>query len=604
MALPDAFYDSVAALIETEQFSVALNTVESQIAEWPLDARLLNLAGVCHYGMDRKLHAAQCWQQAIIHSPDDAQLHSNLGLAFRDLGQLVSAEAVLLKALEIDPECVNALNNLGMVLLDLERAEEAERVIRRAVLRDPQSSQAHRNLGLIFEALRRLPEAEQVFRQTLASHPEQTALYGDLARVLRGQGRYADAEESFRQAAAARPDSIEARSNLGTFLRELGRLHEAEALHRQTLANHPDAGHAWNDLGIVVHDLGDLQAAIAHFERAVAQSPHDARVRLNLAYALLAAGRYSEAWPQFEQASATGVTESPKRAPGIDWLSSATWDENACLGKQSLLVLHEEGLGDALQFCRYLPLMLARFRRVGYVCPKPLRRLFAQSLCERWPDIVLLDALPADSSMWDYQTRLLSLPMLSRTCLDTVPAPLPYLFALAEQARPWHEKLAALGDDGLPRIGVVWAGGNTHSVPDAQRSIAPETFATRLLDWPGAHWISLQKTDTAAKQLLPAHRANLVDWMEDVRDFADTAALISGLDLVISVDTSVAHLAAAMGKPVWVLNRYAGCWRWLRNRDDSPWYPGLRLFTQKQRGNWEEVLKRCRHELEMREMAD
>ena len=202
----------------------------------------------------------------------------------------------------------------------------------------------------------------------------------------------------------------------------------------------------------------------------------------------------------------------------------------------------------------------------------------------------MLDDGLSDLSEWDWHCPLMSLPMAFGTRLDTIPST-PYLRADSGRSAVWRARLATLPDPGLPRVGVVWAGGHSGLTEDRARSLMPAQIAP-LLAMPELRWFSLQKTDDPAKRADPALHARLTDWMDDVTDFADTAALIDNLDLVISVDTSVAHLAAAMGKRVWLLNRFAGCWRWLRDRDDSPWYPSVRIFTQTRRGDWDEVLTR------------
>lgn len=379
--------------------------------------------------------------------------------------------------------------------------------------------------------------------------------------------------------------------NLGVVLQLDDQPEAAAQSYRQTLARQPDHASAHNNLGTVTKDLGDLATAITHFERAIALDPRNLEAHSNLGHALLAAGRYEAAWPHFEQRWASFQVGDQPAASGAPILPIAHWRSGPLPGERRLLVLHEQGFGDALQFCRYLPIALAHGTRVGYACPKPLRQLLEQSLCTRWPNIVLLDDVPSDLGAWDAYCSLLSLPMLLGTRFDNIPASVPYLHAEPQRARMWADRLAAPRDDMKPRIGIVWAGGHTGAAADRRRSIAPDTFA-KLLSWRGAHWISLQKADDASKQLPSAYREQITEWMDEVGDFADTAALVDGLDLVISVDTSVAHLAAAMGKPVWLLNRFAGCWRWLRDRDDSPWYPGLRLFTQTERGNWDDVLNR------------
>ncbi len=291
---------------------------------------------------------------------------------------------------------------------------------------------------------------------------------------------------------------------------------------------------------------------------------------------------YSEhRWASFQSGERTLGLKTPV-------LPVPPWRGESVPAGSTLLVLHEQDFGDALQFCRYLPMALDRFERVAYVCPAPLRRLFEHSLCARWPNLVLLEETPAGRSAWTHYCALMSLPMCLGTRLDTIPAPVPYLFADPRRTFDWPASAS-------PRIGLVWVGGHTGTTAGARRSIAPEKLAA-VLSCPGVQWISLQKAESDTKQLPPALAERIIDRMGEVSDFADTAALISTLDFVIAVDTSVAHLAAAMGKRVWLLNRFAGCRRWLCEHDDTC---GILAFVSSQtaRGDWDSVLENVRAEL-------
>nr|WKF58297.1 Beta-barrel assembly-enhancing protease [Paraburkholderia busanensis] len=446
-------------------------------------------------------------------------------------------------------------------------------------------------------------------------------LYNTLYAIHLSLGNYVAAIDSLRQGLALEPNFAVLHYNLALTLQHHERLDEAAISYRRTLELEPSNSSAHNNLGRIHADLGALDQAERHYRRALELSPTNLVARNNLAMALLAAGRYEEAWPYFEDRwiSFKHADGRPARVPVQVPLPRWHGERRATDGDAStasastnnLLVLDEQGFGDSLQFVRYLPLLLARFDRVGYVCPPPLRRLYEQSLGgARGPNLALLDATPADLRDWDCHCPLMSLPMAFRTRLDTIPDELPYLHADARQTAAWRARLDALPNAQRPRIGVVWAGGHSGIAVDRLRSLSFTQIAP-LLTLPHLHWISLQKTDDPAKRAEagadtdaggdisstshpnPRHPLNaLTDWTDELADFADTAALIANLDLVISVDTSVAHLAAAMGKPVWLLNRFAGCWRWLRERDDSPWYPGLRLFTQTRRGDWDDVLAR------------
>jgi Flp pilus assembly protein TadD len=497
--------------------------------------------------------------------------HEKARLAYQ-AGELESADAFISKALAANPRNADAMNLRGLVALRLGALNDAEMWITRAVQTFPHP--AFCNYLCIVQAQ---------LRNFAAS--EQSARYG-----------IAIAQQHFPAA-----DTSELWFNLGVALHlGSGTLEEAAQCYRQTLAINPEHAAAHLTLGNALWDLDDLVGAERHFQRSLDLDAQNFEAQGNLSYVLLATGRYEEGWPLFENRWAN--THATVASPALHGhpdpaLPIPIWRKGMPPGERRVLILPEQGLGDTLQFVRFLPLALTQCTRIGLVCPASLRRLFGQSFAERWPAIELLDGIPADLSDWDAYCWLLSLPMLLDMQLNNIPARMPYLHADREAARAWSTRLATLGNDALPRIGLVWAGGHSDHPADAWRSIAPERMG-RLLTFKRAHWISLQKAENASKVLGNAQRTHIVDWMDEVRDFADTAALIDGLDLVISVDTSVAHLAAAMGKPVWMLNRFAGCWRWLRNRDDSPWYPGLRLFTQTERGNWDEVLTRVLATLE------
>jgi tetratricopeptide (TPR) repeat protein len=452
--------------------------------------------------------------------------------------------------------------------------------------------------GLAWFALGDGASAQQWIARAVDAQPDAN-FFNSLCVVQTNLRAFPDAVRSAQQGLTLQPDMPLLHYNMGLALQLQDKLEEAAASYQRTLELEPGHSAACNNLGTVLRALDDLNGAASHYGRAAALDPNNLEARSNLGHVLLALGRYEEAWPLFEnrwagarpQIDHAGL-ERPQlplpqwkgQEPTVATSGTRTPEEG-----QRLLVFHEQGYGDSLQFARYLPKALARFSHVGFVCPRPLRRLFEHSLCARWPGLSLLDAFPDDFGEWDWQSPLLSLPMAFQTRLETIPSASPYLYADASLSARWRARLAGMPGGDLPRVGLVWAGGNTGWSADSARSLAPAQIEP-LLSLTQLRWISLQKTDDAAKRIHPTGAGGLIDWMDEIEDFADTAALIDNLDLAISVDTSVAHLAAAMGKPVWLINRFAGCWRWLRGRDDSPWYPGMRLFTQQRRGDWTEVL--------------
>jgi tetratricopeptide (TPR) repeat protein len=510
-----------------------------------------------------------------MHMPVLPSFHGNEAEEARQAGDIATAQAAVERILEQDPRRAGALYLRGMLALDSNQFESAQSWVERAIEVHP--------------------------------HPD---FYATLCVIQIKLNAYARALQTARQGLALQPDSIRLRYYEAGTLFVQTFLDDAAVSYRKLLALEPNHVLALTSLGVVAKGLGALEEAERHLRRAIALAPDYLSARAHLGPVLLAAGRYEEAWPWFEDRWANFATSDGRPAPAArpqillpQWRGErpepAIRAEDTNARGARLLVIPEQGHGDSLQFVRYLPLALERFSQVGYICPPSLRRLYEESLCSRWPGLVMLDVEVPCFDDWDWCCPMMSLPMAFGTRLDNIPAAVPYLRADPARAAAWRVKLAALPSPELPRVGVVWAGGHSGMMEDKIRSLTSSQIAP-LLALPHIRWISLQKTDEAAKRPDAVRHASLTDWMDEVTDFADTAALIENLDLLISVDTSVAHLAAAMGKPVWLLNRFAGCWRWLRNRDDSPWYPTVRLFTQPQRGNWDEVLTRVTVALQQR----
>jgi len=457
--------------------------------------------------------------------------------------------------------------------------------------------------GMIAHELKRDGEAKTCFEELTHILPSPES-YMALSFALLSCGEFERAATEARAGFAlsteeTTPMTVSALfDSLGQALRHTQDYEEAAEAFRNVISMTPDHGAAHQHLACILRILDQVDAAIEHLEHAVRLDPNIPARGAALGYGLLVAGRFEEAWPHFEHRWSLTMLPSGQYMTSKPAIPIRQWEgtfENS--SGQHLLVTPEQGLGDTLQFCRYLPMVLERFARVGFACPRPLHRLLAQSLGTRWSNLVLYEEVPKDFWEWDRHIPLMSMPMAFRTDLKTIPATIPYLSAEPRATQRFIPRLKKLGCPSLPRIGLVWAGGHSELAYDQWRSIPPDQLSP-LIDWPHACWVSLQKPENDEKRLKPEQRAKVIDWMDEMKDFADTAALIASLDLVISVDTSVVHLAAAMGKPVWLLNRFAGCWRWLRNRDDSPWYPSVRIFTQKERGNWNEVLERVVNELE------
>jgi Flp pilus assembly protein TadD len=584
------------------------------LAVEPAHPDALHLLGVLAHQVGRNDVAEDYIDQAIAKTPRRPDFHNNLGLVLNQLGRPAEAEAALTTALRLNPKYADALNNLGIALAAQGRHNEAVATYRRALKLQANYPDACNNLGLAYKALGKFTEAEARFRAALTFKPDFAEAQGNLGIVLAAQGRTADAEASYRAALRLRPASRDALNNLGVLLSDLGQWAEAEGLLREAVRLDPDAPDAYRNLGAVLthleraaeaepmlrlavrlapeapeahfnlgaalHDLRRLREADSAYREALRLRPDFADAHNNRAYSLLLAGRYAEGWEEYEWRWKT-----KHMAGGSRGFSAPLWLGEP-LGGRALLLHAEQGLGDTLQFCRYAPLIAGAGNLIIEVQP-PLKRLMA-SLPGAIEVVARGEPLPA----FDLHCPLMSLPLALGAMLEAIPATVPYLAADPGDAAHWRTRLAPLA---APRVGLVWAGNSHLGFPefaavDARRSVSLAAMAP-LAEVPGVSFVSLQKGAPSVQAADPPAGMALTDFTADLDDFADTAALIDGLDLIISVDTSVAHLAGAMGKPVWVLNRHDTCWRWLLNRNDSPWYPTLRLFRQPAPGDWRSVMQ-------------
>ena len=580
----------------------------------PTHPDALHLLGVVAHQVGRNDVAEDYIGQAIARSPRRPDFHNNLGLVLNHRGRPAEAQAALATAIRLNPKYPDALNNLGIALAAQGRHDEAAATYRRALKLQANFPDACNNLGLAYKALGKVTEAEARFRAALTFRPDFAEAHGNLGIVLAAQGRTAEAEESYRAALRLRPNHREALNNLGVLLSDLGRWAEAESLLREAVRINPDAPDAYRNLGAVLnhlkrsgeaepvlrlaarlapdapeahfnlgaalHDLRRLGEADSAYREALRLRPDFADAHNNRAYSLLLAGRYAEGWREYEWRWRTR-----HMAGGARGFAAPQWTGEPLEGR-TLLLHAEQGLGDTLQFCRYACLISGAGRIVIEVQP-PLKRLMASLPCAI--DVV---ARGESTPAFDLHCPLMSLPLALGAATEAIPAAIPYLSAEPTAADLWRGRLAGLR--GL-RVGLVWAGNSHLGYPefaavDSRRSVTLSAMAP-LAEVRGVDFVSLQKGAPSAQAADPPAGMTVIDHTPELGDFADTAALIDALDLVISVDTAVAHLAGAMGKPVWVLNRYDTCWRWLLHRTDSPWYPTLRLFRQAAPGDWDGVMR-------------
>jgi Flp pilus assembly protein TadD len=507
-------------------------------------------------------------------------------LAALEGGEPGRAESVCRSLLAQDPADIEALLMLGLALGLRGETQAAAPVLNEVA--SARRSHAHpcRDLAQMLLTQGKTEHVAAQYRACLALTPDDPRLCFAFAEFVRERGEADEAIAVLEPLMRTDPVSAELHNEFGLALAEDGRFAEAAAHFRDALTLDPAPAAFWANLGMMLKVEGQFEAALDAYREALTRDPHNRQIKLNRAVVRMQAGRLAEVW-QDEDCT---LSEPGRSLLPLETLLppvSRRRDLNGC----TVLVLQEEGLGDTLQFLRYLPLLMQRGAHVIAAVPKPLIRLM-RSL----PGVTVPD-LSAPVPAFDFHCSFNGLPRAFETTLDSIPCHIPYIQADPALVQQWRLRLPPT--DGM-RVGLVWAGQSRPWLPgftslDGRRSTTLATLAPLALV-PGVQFISLQK-GIAAEQA----RANdlpLLDPMDEVQDFADTAAIVAQLDLVISVDTSVVHLAGAMGKPVFMLDRYDNCWRWLSGREDSPWYPTLRIFRQTAPGAWASVVARVVDALE------
>lgn len=424
-------------------------------------------------------------------------------------------------------------------------------------------------------------EAERQFRAAIAADCDLAEAHANLALLLDQNGRDGEAEHHYRRAIELAPDNGQIHLNFGAMLARQKRFGEAETSYRQALLTQPDSAAAWSNLGALQACRKQEGEAEASYLTALRRDENYRPARFNLSYLQLRQGRFEEGWASHEAREFYVPLESHFPFP--------RWQGEALSGK-AILIAPEAGLGDMIQFCRYAPLLKQRgAARVDVLCHAPLQALLTRLT---GVDTVLAANQPLPAGDWDYWVPHYSLPFHCQTRLDTIPAQLPYLYADPQLIEQWAGVIAPQCTPGDLRVGLVWQG-NPRFENDADRSLPGVASLAPLARTSGVSFISLQKGAGASEAAQPSAALPLLDLAPQISDFADTAAILMNLDLLISVDTAVAHLAGALGKRCWLLlPDYKTDWRWLTERTDSPWYPQvMRLFRQSTMGDWKPVIE-------------
>ncbi|MEA3226671.1 MAG: tetratricopeptide repeat protein, partial [Planctomycetota bacterium] len=458
--------------------------------------------------------------------------------------------------------------------------ESYEQAIRLA----PNHAGVYNNLAITLGTQERNDEAIANYQQAIRLEPGLVDAHYNLANIMREQGWHGEAIAGYRRALEMQADHAEAHNNLSRVLKECGNFAEAIESCEKAIALKPDFAEAHNNLGLLRRAQGQYAEAIVSFERALQIKPDYANAHWNYSLVLLAGGRFAEGWKEYQwrqKARLGAILDSQRR-------EHSSWDGSQFVGKR-LLIRYEQGMGDNLQFVRYAPMVKARGGTVIFETLKPLL-----GLLEGFDGIdELVEATPdgEPSVEFDLDAFILDLPRIFGAATETIPAAVPYLYADRAKVEHWRERLA--GDNF--KVGIVWAGSARHT-NDNNRSCKLEDFKA-LAEVEAVRLYGLQKGGPATQAEQVGREMSFVNLGEEFTNFVDTAAVIENLDLVISVDTAVLHLAGAMGKKVWGLLPFDADWRWMLDRQDSPWYPTMRLFRQTRPGDWGGVFSRVADEL-------
>lgn len=550
--------------------------------------------------------AIEHYRRAIELQPNCAAYHFNLAHALQHINNLNEAAAEYERVLCITPDDFEGTYNLGIVLHELKEFAKAADAFRRALNLKPELPQAMSNLAAALQGLDDYDGAADLLRRAIALNPNFAEAHGNWAGHLWRQGDLAGAKKSCQRAIELNPNLPGAHGNLGHVLFDEGDYRGALDCYDHALALKPDfinpaatsqhaqlsANRVWQRGDLINAFDGCRRAGVpfatGEYCRALASKSNCVELLYYVGLMHLLQGDFAAGWHNYECRWQTKMLRNARRNfPEPQWLGESI--------EGARILLHaEQGLGDTLQFVRYAPMVAARGAKVILEVPAELRGILAENTMSTGAmQIVTRGSNLPD---FDWQSPLLSLPLVFRTDLASIPAPIPYLHANPQLAREFAQHFASHSTSKHSRVGLVWSGSPRHT-RDRQRSI-PLAQLSVLTEIPGTTFYSLQKGPAAKDLLAMPIDMNLVDLSTHLDDFSDTAAALTNLDLLITVDTAVAHLAGALGKPVWILLTHNPDWRWLLDREDSPWYPTARLFRQDTAGDWSPVIDRVHRELQ------
>ena len=538
--------------------------------------------GVIVAKQGRFAEAAATFRVALRLAPTSARTWHNLALAYQDLKQWPAAEAALREGLKHDD---GSTPTLTLALIgawnELKKPDEAEQLARATAAKFPRSAAVWTALGILLAKAKKSDESVAALREAVALEPDSAETHSNLAAALGKLKRWPECEVACRAAIRIDPRHALAWGNLGNCLRDQGRYEEAEPALRETLRLNPRDADAAGNLALTLATVGRHAEGLTWYDRSLEWKPANHEVRFNRSLTRLALGDFEAGWPDYESRWETEQLAENRRSFPVP-----SWDGSPLDGK-TILLHCEQGAGDTLQFARFAAALAERGATVLIQSSPALA-----GLLRTVPGVSRVIDEPRAEVTFHCHSPLLSLPYRLGVRVETIPAPVPYVSAPSDLLQKWKDRLASV--QGI-KVGIAWQGNPKH-IGDRGRSVKLAQFAP-LAAIPGVTLCSIQKGP--GQEQLEGSELRILDLGSEIAgDFGDTAALIGNLDLVIAVDTSVVHLAGALGRPVWTAIAFNGDWRWLKDRDDTPWYPTMRLFRQRTIGDWDGVFARLAEELQ------
>jgi tetratricopeptide (TPR) repeat protein len=576
----DALHLLGVTAYQTGQNSRAIEYIQKAIGINPSMPQYYNNLGNAFLNSEETDEAVKCFEDALRINPDYIEACNNLGNALKNKGETERALDYYTKAIVLNPDYIPVINNLANLLKKLGRTDEAVIHYKKAISLDPGVSETYFNLADALKDLDMFDDAIEQYRQAISIRPDFAEAYSDLGNILKKIKKYDEAIENYRKAISLKPDFAEAYNNLSDTYRVLGKFSESVDLGLKAIQVKPDFESAYVNLGNIYLAQGNYNASIEQYQKAIEIRPNYPDAHYNMGLLLLLMGEFEEGWKEYGWRF-----KSKEIADQIGYrdLGIPVWNGTPLNGR-TILIMSEQGFGDQIQFARYIPLIKEMGGRVLFECHKELMPLF-----ESFEGIDRLLEKPYNSDSGentDVCVQLLNLPGIFGAKLDNMLADVPYLKADPGSADKWESRF----NRASIKIGIVWAGNPKHS-NEGNRSCKLSDF-TLLSSIPDVELFSLQKDGMNGNYESHLSAMKVIDLGKEIGDFNDTASIIEKLDLVISVDTSVAHLAGSLGRPVWTLLPFIPDWRWMLDREDTPWYPTMKLFRQREPGDWEDVLNR------------